>query len=213
MHQVDAFFEVAFGQDFHPTPEEREIRFKRSGSLPEWLRPLNWRKVIAVHPNVSWPSRTLPEWFWADLVIDLVFLGYRVVSLGTVIDHDLSVYGAWDTRSRLHPSEQAEVISRAAAFVCCLSGLYVLSATTSTPVVMLNTISSFAEQAQWRHGVQGWKTAWIDAAVPCVGCQTRRVPGYSEKIFLCRYGHNDCVRSFDVNEVVDKVVRATRNGS
>jgi ADP-heptose:LPS heptosyltransferase len=197
-HIVDGYFRVAFGD----TEGDKTIVFK--GANPSRITG----EFIAVHPNVSWPNRTLaPEW-WGKLVGQLREGGWPVLSLGTSIDHDLSNWGATDMRGKLTPAEQASAIAAAKAFVCFSSGLLVMAGATETPIVAMSTITRPELDLHYRHGSIWWNTTAIRAPVPCFGCRETLPPA---TYIDCKFGHNDCIRSFDAREVAETTFHAIEN--
>ena len=194
-HIVDGYMKIAFGD----AEGDKTIVFARDVDATFDV------PTIAVHPNVSWRNRTLaPEW-WGSLVVNLRDAGYRVVSLGTGIDHDLSPWGAEDTRDKLLPSQQAAVIEASAAFVCFASGLLVMAGATEAPVVSMWTISRPELDLNFRHGSIWWNSTAIRAAVPCFGCRETLPPA---TYIDCKLGHYDCVRAFDAGEVAEATFAA-----
>jgi len=214
LHAVDAYFLETFG-DLGDDADKQPVFIPGSGSLPPPLNTFNWydwTTTICVHPNVSWPGRTLSAEFWGDVVKHVKSLGvdYKVVSLGTPMDHDLSSYGAIDTRGRLDTAMQQAVISNSACFIGFTSGLLALAYSTDTPIVSMDTMSKSTYSAQYRRGVLGWNSACFETELACRGCLDRaRQESLPAPItFLeCPLGTNACVETFDAEGLVQAAMK------
>lgn len=200
IHAIDAYMLRAFGDD--GDGHDKTIQFR-----PELRSSINGPRVVALHPNVSWPNRTLSRSWWGALTRRLA-RDWHVVSLGTRIDHDLAEFGAVDTRGRLTLAMQAAVIRESRVLVCGDSMMFVLVGATETPAVGFCTVSKPDRFMPYRRGELGWNFTPVAAPVPCYGCRELAGPvTYLE----CRYGHNDCVRSFDLDEAHETILAAIEN--
>ncbi len=197
IHAVDAYMLKAFGDD--GKGHDRSLYFRAAP-----VSPITGPRIVALHPNVSWPNRTLPRDWWGALVRRLSH-DWCVVALGTTIDHDLREYGAVDTRGQFTLAQQAAVIREARALVCGDSMMFTLVGTTETPGVGFCTISRPERFVSWRRGELGWNFTAIPAPVPCYGCREDAGP---VTFLACRYGHNNCVRSFSLDEAHEAIAGA-----
>jgi ADP-heptose:LPS heptosyltransferase len=207
MHGIDAYFEVSFGDQCG----DKTINIYKE-PLPEF--EIDWDRVIALHPNVSWPNRTLPIEWWHELSTELIRLDFIPLILGTHIDHDLSSSGALDTRDKLSLHQQVSAIEAAKLLICGDSMMFTLVGATQTAAIGFCTVTRAQYMLPYRHGVLGWNFAVIPAAVPCYGCRADVDPTTH---LLCQFGTNDCVRSFKIEDVLKtgealgSIIRSPRN--
>ena len=122
------------------------------------------------------------------------------IVLGTHIDHDISATGALDTRDRLTLHQQVNIIEAARLLICGDSMMFTLVGATETPAIGFCTVTKPELMLPYRHGVLGWNFAVIPAAVPCYGCRADADP--TTKL-SCRFATNDCVNSFDIQDVLN----------
>ena len=198
LHQLDAYMLEAFGDtgDGH----DRSVVFRiAEGNIDN-------DNYVVVHPHVAWENRTLSRQWWGDLTQRLS-KDYTVVSTGTALDHDLSDFGAIDTRGRYSLAQQALIMAKSRAVICG-GGIIVLAQVTDAPVICFGTISRKEHYMAHRHGELGWNTTVIMSPVPCVSCREHEPPN---TFFKCRYGTNACVSAFDVDEVYGTVINAINN--
>ena len=199
IHAVDAYMKRAFGS----VCEERTLYLKSEAppiELPE--------KYIVFHANVSWANRTLPRPWWGQLGKTLIAGGWEVFATGTQLDHDLAEWGVHDIRDQLTLAEQVGLLDGASCLVCGDSSIFGMVGATEIPAVGFCTITKPHLYIPYRHGEMGWNFTTMAAKVPCYGCREDAGPvTYLE----CQFGHNDCVRSFDIEEVYATVLAAIKN--
>lgn len=180
IHQIDSYMEVAFGDRLGP----KQIIFP-SGNAPDL--GVDWSKVVTIHPNTSWESRTIPGLLWERLVAMLTDAGLIVVTLGTT--RDKVIPGTIDTRSKLNLLQQASAIQHSRAFVCGGSGLFMLSGATSTPTVVFLTISRAEHCLPFRNDILGDGYFPLIPDIECYGCNEEYGPvtfvGCLRKDFAC----------------------------
>ena len=168
LNAVDAYMEVAFGDHGNCITDKSVV--------------LNYSKIettepfVAIHPNKSWDNRTMPNYWWDEVVSGIRTAGYQIAVLGTNIDY-CPQGEVLDLRSRLNLEEQAAHIGAAKVFICGASGLMILAAATSTPVIVPLTINSAQSALPWRSGGQGLGYFVLEAQVPCFGCSALATPG------------------------------------
>jgi len=201
IHQVDAYMEAAFGD--RGEGHDKTIVF-RHASNP--ITGVDFSRVVAIHPNVSWRNRTLPREWWGDLARRLIADGWTVLALGTHIDHDLSEFGVVDTRDQLTLAQQAGVIADSRVLVCGDSSMFTLVGCTDTPAVGFCTITRAERFMPYRHGELGWNFTAVAADVPCYGCREEAGPAW-----LCRHEHFNCVRSFALDKAFNAILDAMKN--
>jgi ADP-heptose:LPS heptosyltransferase len=200
-HPIDCYSQVAFGDMNTP----RIVSFRWSEDDARELPRLQWDKVVLVHAARTWANRTFPHAWWQDLVNKLTERGLVVVTTGTGRDWD-SLNNALDLRS-LRTGAQAALMAKASCFVASESGCTQLAFTTLTPIVALITTGAPAVCGAYdRNGQRDYRYYPMVANVPCHGCMMDRTEPYT--FFECRYGHNNCVRSFDIGAVADMVEKA-----
>lgn len=197
---IDAYMMTAFGDT--GDGYDKSIEFTPS------VRPslgIDWRKTIVVHPNKSWPNRTMPNAWWDKVTNKLHKAGLNVVALGTNIDHIPT--HAIDTRDKLNLHQQAAVIAASKVFICGASGLFILAACTETPVVVPMTINRPETALPWRQGVKGWRYFTLNAQVPCLGCSEHLGPvtevGCSSPDKLNSFPDYACIQTIDPREAVN----------
>jgi len=191
LHQVDAYMRTAFSDE----DGDKSIRLAKV-PLPFWP---DWSRTIVLHPAVSWPNRTLSQDWWQELGQRLHEMGYSVFSTGTMQDHKLR-RPITNLQGRLNLNQQAELIDKALCFVASDSGPIQIVGATDTPLVGLFTITSGKRSVPYRHGELGWNATIMDTTIPCGAC--REALDEPVTYLECKYGHNDCVRSFDIDQVV-----------
>ena len=195
VHPVDAYSEVAFGD--RDTPHKLEMHWEPfdKSKLPSRM---NWDKVVVLHPCRNWPIRTLALSWWQELVNILNKQGFQIVITGTMQDHD-GLRNVIDLRSRLFPYQQVGLIDAACCFVCSESGPMILAQISDTPIIAMLTMAPERVVKHERTGGYAWRFDAVMANVPCAGCsETFDAPTTS---FGCKFGHGNCVRSFDVQKI------------
>jgi ADP-heptose:LPS heptosyltransferase len=200
-HPIDCYSQEAFGDQ--NTPHATTFHWKEEDA--RGLPNLQWDKVVVVHAARSWANRTFPREWWQDLINELTKRKLLVVTTGTKQDWD-GLQNVVDLRD-LRTEAQAAMISKASCFVASESGGTQLAFTTLTPIVALITTGSPAVCGGYdRNGQRDYRYFPMVANVPCHGCMMERTEPYT--FFECRYGHNNCVRSFDIGAVADMVEKA-----
>lgn len=196
VHQVDANLLAAFGD----ASSSKEIDFPLSPA-PD-LGIMDWSRIITIHANRSWDSRSISPSWWERLISILRYeYKYKIVSLGTM--QDPRIIGALDTRGALTLSQQASVIASSRLLICGDSSMFTLVGATETPAVGFCTITKSQYFMPYRHGELGWKFLPIETSLPCYGCSEDEPPS---EYYPCRRGDNACVLSFDPLDVARRVV-------
>lgn len=191
LHPIDAYSEVAFGD--RKTPHELEFA---------WEPRVLDKKVVVLHPAISWPIRTLPWKWWQQLIHLLDRAGYRVITTGTLQDHG-GFGSATDLRGRITLAEQVGLIDSACCFVCSESGPMIFAQITRAPIIPLLTMVPPEHVIHSRYGKTGWRWHPVRAAVSCVGCAAEQPA--ETTYFDCRFGHRRCVTEFDAVQVANLV--------
>ena len=200
IHQVDANMLRAFGD----TEGDKTIILKHNPI--NFISEINWSKVIVVHANATWAQRTLPIQWWNEVLIALNLDGWITVLTGT--ESDLPVTeGLVDLRGKLSLASQANLIDRAKVFLSGSSGLVTVAGSTETPIVCMVSMTPWENWAPYRHEEIGWNTWPIRTPLTCYGCD---VDEPAVEYYPCKYGHNACMQSFDVERVVETVRVAAR---
>ena len=194
VHGIACYMEDVFGDQ----GGDWDVIMPRCELPRDLADDVDWRRAVVIHPAVSWRNRTLPLTFWQTTAFMLIDRDYQVVVMGTMIDRELR--GVCDTRARLSPRGQAELIRRSRCYIGSDSGPMVLLLATDTPGVVLFTISDPELNVFWRHGSPDWRFRPIRAKVPCVGCAARIDTPVS--YHGCEREDYACVDTFDPLEVV-----------
>lgn len=196
--QYDAYMQTAF-------PDYDGVRRNVKNVLAYGTPPdlgVDWSKTVAIHPAVSWPQRTIAQWWWEVFATVMVFRGYHVVSIGTLKDHSLACPQVIDTRSKLKPHEQAAVLNACRVFTCVPSGPFALAMATQVPVVCMVTMSRPENISIYeRNGVVGWGVKLLMANIECSPCEGKLDKPVT--YFPCARGDNKCVTLFDPEKVAD----------
>lgn len=195
VHPVDAYSEVAFGDR-----KTRHTLHMRWGTFDKsLLHPrTNWAKAVVIHPCRNWPIRTLSLAWWQELVNILNKRGYEIIVTGTSQDHD-GLTNVIDLRDKLRPQQQVGLIDASCCFVCSESGPMILAQVTATPIIAMLTMAPAFAVKHERKGGYAWRFDAVMADIPCAGCSaTFDKP---TTYFGCKYGHGNCVKSFDVKKI------------
>lgn len=193
-HPIDAYSEVAFGDRL--TPHKLVFR-------AEPVVPINYGRMVVLHPARSWPIRTLPHSFWQRLTECLRDHNYDVAITGTHQDWELSE--CIDYRGRLNLAQQAGLITAACCFICSESGPMILAQATRTPIIPLLTMIPPEHVVHVRAGGPGWRWHPVRANVPCIGCATRQPEETTSFGCIERHYPIPCVASFDPAAIADLV--------
>lgn len=195
VHPIDAYSEIAFGD--RKTPHRLHFKWERFNKSKLHSR-VNWGKVVVIHPCRNWPIRTLSLAWWQELVTTLNKRGYEIIVTGTRQDHE-GLQGVIDLRDQLTPQQQVGLIDAACCFVCSESGPMILAQISDTPIIAMLTMAPAHVVKHERKGGYGWRFDAVMADIPCAGCsETFDKP---VTYFGCKYGHGNCVRSFDVKKI------------
>lgn len=201
LHAIDAYMEIAFGD----RGGDRQIVFDfNREAMPPPLSGRPWDETVVLHPAISWPQRTLSRSWWRSLAKELLGIGWGVYFVGTEQDRLRELTMPVHLHTTRH---QAAIINAAACFVCSDSGLLTLAHATKAPIVGLFTMTRPELVTYDRQGQRGWQFFPIVADIECAGCGELETEVRS--YFPCRFGHNNCVNSFEVGKVVDAVEKAT----
>lgn len=158
---------------------------------------------VVLHATVSWPNRTLPRTFWADLVTQLQADGLTVAcvahSTAEIVPNCNAVF-----LGKPLPYVAGLIEYGAGVFICGDSGPLHLAACTDTPIIGLFTIATAERRRPW--GRPAEKFAGINAAVDCVGCLHRAPQPCS---FLdCEFQDarkHACLDGFSIDVIVEQV--------
>jgi ADP-heptose:LPS heptosyltransferase len=204
VHQVDAMLFTAF----RDTDGDKSIIFTHEKEFK--IPTVASAQLITIHAAKTWPSRTIPRDWWEMVTARLMYRNFVIAITGGV--YDGGVYGDMDMvkdfRGKLTLAQQVALIESSAAFLVTGSGLMPLSGCTDTPVICPMTITHHSRAMPYRHGELGWNFTPLIANVPCYGCDVD-VPEC--EYFACKFGHNNCVSSFDPDQTVEAVLNAIAN--
>lgn len=198
--EVDANFEAIFGDRGRASEKTIIFRIDEPPDLP-----INLANTVVLHANVSWPNRTLPGALWQGLADRLQATGRTVLVTGTAIDQTVTGPSVLDLRGRLNLHQQAAVFARAECYVGGPSGLFFTAAASDVPIVTFMTINRPETAMFYRHGVQGWNSQVLVAAIPCMGCsENKRGVTY----IGCDRNDSACVQTFTADQAYAAVIRA-----
>lgn len=158
---------------------------------------------VVIHATVSWPNRTLPRAFWADLVTALQADGLTVAcvahSPAEIVPNCHSVFYGEPL-----PYVAGLIEYGAGVFICGDSGPLHIAACTQTPIVGLFTIATAERRRPWGRPASSF--VGIDAAVNCIGCLHRAPMPCS---FLdCEFQDgrkHACLNGFSIPEIMNYV--------
>lgn len=158
---------------------------------------------VVLHATVSWPNRTLPREFWADLVQTLKADGLTVAcvahSVAEIVPNCDAVF-----LGKSLPYVAGLIEYGAGVFICGDSGPLHIAACTTTPVIGLFTIALAKRRRPWGRPASSF--VGLDAAVDCVGCLHRAPQPCS---FLdCEHTNERkhmCLNGFSVGEILTYV--------
>lgn len=77
--------------------------------------------IVVIHPGRTWPSRTMPKWWWDENISALNLAGHRPILIGSEINHqtqtrgtvDVNNMGCTDLRGRLSVMESVALLQAA----------------------------------------------------------------------------------------------------
>lgn len=200
MHIVEAYAEAAGFTD------EEKARLRKFAPFLFAQRIFEKYDVV-LHPALSWPNRTFPIKFWADLLQKLS-AQFRVLVIGSETDMPSLQCppGVVDSRGRFSIAECASEIENAGVFIGNDSLMVHVAAATRAPIVGLYTCA----EARFRYP---WRPAGvfvpIEAAVSCYGCLHREAPPVT--FCDCPAGNNyACVSSITADKVFEKATEILR---
>lgn len=158
---------------------------------------------VVLHATVSWPNRTLPRAFWADLVTQLQADGLTVACVAhntaEIVPNCNAVF-----LGKPLPYVAGLIEYGAGVFICGDSGPLHLAACTQTPIVGLFTIATAELRRPW--GRPSSSFVGINAAVDCVGC-LHRAP-HPCSFFDCQHDgarYHSCLNGFSIPEIITQV--------
>ena len=205
LHPVDAFFMAAFGD----AQGDKSFYLAHPSGLPQFRFSFDYSRAVVIHPNTSWPSRTLPTALWQAISERLIAKGFDVVVTGKAMDVPPQGARIFDLRGKLSLAHQAALVSKSCAALFGQSGMTALAATTDTPLVSFYTITRPEFEMPYRHGELGWNCTALRTPMPCFACY-EDYP--SAEFYLCERGDNACVTSsFDPDFVVEQTLKAIEN--
>lgn len=160
---------------------------------------------VVIHATVSWPNRTQPRAFWADLVETLKADGLTVACVAHGVAEIVPNCNAVFLGKSL-PYVAGLIEYGAGVFICGDSGPLHIAACTQTPIIGLFTIALAERRRPWGRPASSF--VGINSAVDCVGCLHRAPQPCS---FLdCEHTGADkhaCLNGFSVAEIVAHVQR------
>jgi ADP-heptose:LPS heptosyltransferase len=109
-----------------------------------------------------------------------------------------------DLRGQLSLQQQASLIAKSRCFVASDSGPVQIAGATETPIVAMFTTTPGWRSIPYRHGEAGWNATVLNAPISCMGC--REELAHPVTYLDCKFGHNDCIRSFDPLTVAVQVL-------
>ena len=158
---------------------------------------------VVIHATVSWPNRTLPRAFWADLVTALKADGLTVAcvahSVAEIVPNCDAVF-----LGKPLPYIAGLIEYGAGVFICGDSGPLHIAACTQTPIVGLFTIALAERRRPWGRPASSF--VGINAAVDCIGC-LHRAPqpcSFLDCDFQDERKHA-CLNGFSIAEIVGHV--------
>lgn len=193
LHPVEAYCEVAGVEPADTTQGFCNMHYDlRDGKFD-----------VAIHATVSWPNRTLPRAFWADLVTALKADGLTVAcvahSVAEIVPNCDAVF-----LGKSLPYVAGLIEYGAGVFICGDSGPLHIAACTQTPIVGLFTIATAERRRPWGRPASSF--VGIDAAVNCIGCLHRAPMPCS---FLdCEFQDgrkHACLNGFSIPEIMNYV--------
>lgn len=204
VHQADAYMEAAFGD--HNGDKRVVLPLK---DKPPFSEQIDWTRVVTIHPNSSWLSRTIPQKTWQSLATRLAKSGYIVLVLGTSIDQKIEGEGIFDTRSKMSLRDQMTAIHFSRVFVCGGSGLFTISGATDAPVVVFLTISKAEHCLPYRYGQLGYNYFPLIPKVDCYGCNASS--SYQGATYVgCLRDDYACTTEFTADQAFEMTLLAMR---
>jgi ADP-heptose:LPS heptosyltransferase len=199
MHIVDAYFEMAFGEQ----AGDKSIIFDHDAPNPKIGR----YGYVTIHGAHSWTNRTMPPDFWNAVVDGIVGrLHRRVVMVGGT--GDFVRENGNDVQSavgKLSLRDTASLIARASCHIGSDSSLLHLAGATEVPIVGIYTSVRGKYRAPYRHNELAWNTVVLDANIECAGClEQASIPTTN---LACRRGDDACVRAISAEDVIEAVAR------
>jgi len=194
LHPVEAYAEVAGVDVADTTRAFCNVQYPTSDKKFD----------VVIHATKSWPNRTLPLSFWAELVKELQAAGLSVAcvahNVGEVVPGCDAVF-----LGQTLPQVAGLIQYGAGVFICGDSGPLHLAACTDTPIIGLFTIATAERRRPWGRPAETF--AGINAAVDCVGCLHRAPMPCS---FLdCDFQDvrkHQCLSGFSIPAIVEKAL-------
>lgn len=157
---------------------------------------------VLIHPTISWPSRTLPEYFWQVVANHFLNVGKRVGYVRAA-NEPPPPSGVLDFCGKSF-HDIATLIDSARVFICADSLPLHIASVTDTPIVGLFTVAMSKYRAPWLRNPELF--TGIDTVLDCGGCLHRQLPPV--RFTECkREEKNLCVKSFDVQNVIEAAER------
>lgn len=158
---------------------------------------------VVIHATVSWPNRTQPRIFWADLVETLKADGLTVAcvahSVAEIVPNCDAVF-----LGKSLPYVAGLIEYGAGVFICGDSGPLHIAACTQTPIIGLFTIALAERRRPWGRPYETF--VGINSAVGCAGC-LHRAPmpcSFLDCDFQDERRHA-CLNGFSIPEIVGHV--------
>lgn len=120
------------------------------------------KKAVLIHAGRTWQSRTVPTYFWNQVIPRLVEKGVRPVligkeSFGMVGNLPVDSTGCLDLRNTLSLMETVAVTHRAKVLLTNDSSPIHMAASGDAWIGFISTVKFPEFITHWRHGIFGWR--------------------------------------------------------
>jgi len=117
---------------------------------------------VLIHPGRTWPSRTLPKWWWDQITFNLLKTGLRPVIIGSEVENgcgfiEIETNGCLDLRGKLTVMESVALCQKANAIITNDSSPLHMAATGDAYIAFASTVKPPDLLMHWRHGEYGWR--------------------------------------------------------
>jgi hypothetical protein len=205
IHAIDAYAMHAIGHCDFDRSVELFTNDEEKNLAVEFKKTIGNEYVVLHMRRFAWPSRNMPETFWAEVVKGILentnLTIMQVGSLGEpafIGDPRLI-----DARGFYTIPEMKEAIEHGFMYIGSDSGpAHVASATSTDMMVLYTSVREEYRRPLRQHG----KFIPIAADIECYGCHAKNSAPCTT--FICSRGDIECVNRFNPQELVDQVVTA-----
>ena len=146
-------------------PHQKKIVLKPTAILDPEIYYGHLENSVILHPGRTWQSRTIPSYWWDELIQELLHLKLRPVIIGATTKDpklgtvELNTEGCLDLRNKLSIMESVDLLQKARVLITNDSSPLHMAATGNAWIGMLSTVKRPDLLFHWRgpDNELGWR--------------------------------------------------------